>query len=977
MRLGNIQGSDAIEESYDLDLNKFDIAILELNDINSTSKDIIFDVIGVNDTNSKNLKRKKSSLSENFEHKHACIRKTFEHLGFGNEYVTNIHSKIENLVSFLTSKGIPILQNRLKYSKEYRHINFTQYMDPETKMIKVCNNMHLFDFVWINPPNENSKEFVVIEPGTSKCEGHIDICKQQVVVKDNLYIDVRGDMYIGSKKISKTHLQLRCPKDFERNSDIKRHVTKYIFFDYETVVDSTQENIMIPYSLSIFICDQETLTRLSEHDRLQNVSECETIRSSACHTFIGHDCTKQFIDFLNIDQIYESCVLIGFNNVCFDNLILYKDIKQNSKNLNITDQIFACGGLLNFKIQGKHANIDTFDLSKHLVGSLASLCKGFGVKVCAKRSFDHEFMQGLYNSGQLFDWISLNRSILLEYNEYDVISLAIIFTRYRDALLIVKESSGYAENLTQSKTIGGLTYNIFCDHVKNIANTLDFVPEKDDLPSSEDSLNSKNMNIFPKLPYKIYNDLLNGKSAGRVQCFQGKTKIEESIVSYDVCSLYPYTMACNSVYYPYGNIVETGANYFNDDLIGFYYTTFDQSNLKHMNLPLILPLKKKDHLDNIIENDYNSRDGICTEPMLISSVDIQQLRKYGCKYKIHSGFYFTHKIKSCELFQPILRFMQAKNHQDSLKKTGASEYNAPLRETLKLFMNSLSGKVIEGLHVDKMKIFNCTQLDELKDFFAQQTNVKFIQQMGDDLHVSYEIDPTQRKILLKQRPVYLGALIYAYSRQHMYNYGYSRIGLDKLLYTDTDSIKFPKKYEELYQQNVRGLCVPHWEEVEEYDPKFRNHKLFDHDSKVFGSFEDELDGYENNLFYCLQKKVWLVCNLQANNEVANVKWRGKGFNAKSYNMIASENIGANDSTKSNGSQYRFFEHLFQIGSIDLRCVSFRKIVGSLKRNAEADPSKFEHNFCSIQVNTTIKTIKLDDIEYPESRIVDSNGCLRM
>ena len=38
-----------------------------------------------------------------------------------------------------------------------------------------------------------------------------------------------------------------------------------------------------------------------------------------------------------------------------------------------------------------------------------------------------------------------------------------------------------------------------------------------------------------------------------------------------------------------------------------------------------------------------------------------------------------------------------------------------------------------------------------------------------------------------------------------------------------------------------NIQVPHWSEVEKFDARYANHKIYDANSKVFGSFEDELE----------------------------------------------------------------------------------------------------------------------------------------
>ena len=51
-------------------------------------------------------------------------------------------------------------------------------------------------------------------------------------------------------------------------------------------------------------------------------------------------------------------------------------------------------------------------------------------------------------------------------------------------------------------------------------------------------------------------------------------------------------------------------------------------------------------------------------------IKIDQIRKYGGEVTTKKGFYFTEKIKGCDMFKPILELMGIKNEQDLLKKLG-------------------------------------------------------------------------------------------------------------------------------------------------------------------------------------------------------------------------------------------------------------------------------------------------------------------
>ena len=202
--------------------------------------------------------------------------------------------------------------------------------------------------------------------------------------------------------------------------------------------------------------------------------------------------------------------------------------------------------------------------------------------------------------------------------------------------------------------------------------------------------------------------------------------------------------------------------------------------------------------------------------------------------------------------------MKAKNEQDTLKKNKDSNYNSALRETLKLLMNSLSGKVIEGLHTEQTR--NVESIAEYEKIKEKSTSINFINAIGNKLFITYDVDP--EKICKKsQRPIYLGVLIYDYAKRYMFENSYSKVGLDQLLYTDTDASKFRYKRFLEWKDWVdkENIQVPHWEEVELIDERYKNHKIFESNSKVFGSFEDELEEMKGDkyTFYCLEKKSWL------------------------------------------------------------------------------------------------------------------------
>jgi hypothetical protein len=327
------------------------------------------------------------------------------------------------------------------------------------------------------------------------------------------------------------------------------------------------------------------------------------------------------------------------------------------------------------------------------MGSLKTNCKDFNIPVKYRKidlEIGHLEIQNYYNTHTKKEFINfMNNEELVRYNNNDVYSLAYLFISYYNVFSKIKGYELIQNNFTYFRTISSIIYEIF-------------------------SMNIKQNNIkLPKLTLQQYEDLQKYKTAGRVEIFGDKPiyLVDEEIVSMDVCSLYPYIMAIIDIYYPCGEIIETKT--FVNDKIGFYYCNIDQTMLKKNNLPNILPYKTK------TENDWGNKKILYN--YLISNTTIELLKSYsniGVECEILNGFYFTDKIKGCELFKPILELMGLKNIQEQYKNSKNNIYNSSLRETLKLLMNALSGKVIEGIHLDQT-IINNNSIEEIIKLYGK------------------------------------------------------------------------------------------------------------------------------------------------------------------------------------------------------------------------------------------------------------------
>lgn len=957
---GKAIGSDAINaDAYEMDMN---VIVINTYSIVARARgkplDMVFKVVGIE---SKNKKQ--------------CVKECFASIG-----LTFDDTDLQKVINHIIDKELPIniISNTFNIKKGYKEL-LADAQPTIVKIEKEKRGVKFFKNHYCVPLSldDVNVRYLLKQQGLKPKHTFIyDEIKQHLDIIPNNKIELENEIYLCAElNVIKKDRIIYKPKQInditENNQSVK---PIYLFFDYETVIDYDHRNIMKEYSLSILVLDEIQLEALEKADKENDTITVATLREQCCSTFLGHDCSIQFIKWILDNQHNCNFTLIGFNNSNFDNFLLLDALLRNEKNSKIgeyaVNNIFYNGSqLLNFTINGRH---NTFDIRKHLIGSLKSNCKGFKINCCAKKNFDHYKSQQLYDEGKLIEFITDNNE-LKEYNEYDVLATAVLYKRYCSALQMIPATLDFAGDLSNTKTIGSLIYKVFDTHCKT------------------------NKIKFPKLKYDYYRDLQSSKIAGRVEMFNGIQKINERVASTDVCSLYPYVMSVLDCYYPAGEIKDVVG--WEGDRLGFYYCDIDQRCLKDKNLPNIYAYKTG------VENQWDYKGVI--ENYLLSNVMIQLLLDFGCDVKIRNGFVFTEQIKSCEMFKFLLDIMKAKNEQDGYKDSKDEEqqelYNPALRETMKLLMNSLSGKVIEGLHTEKVEDIQ-TDIDYL-EIKAKAKSINVINSIGDRIFVSYEVE--EKDICEKeQRPIYLGVLIYDYAKRYMYTKSYSKIGLKELIYTDTDASKFSYEAFKDWKTWVEkdNVIVPHWKEVEQYDERYKNHLIYQADSKVFGSFEDELAEYigEEYQFICVEKKSWLYAWKKGDSW--KNKYRFKGLNDRALLLTMKEDFIKKKKMTKDGkpilkvmmkqemdykkvedyqNQFKninkyynenpqlylgvnaipFFDKLFQDKHIYTLVSSFRKIVKNSARNVEIeDELQFNSQFNKIEVHYMIKKITLKSNE---------------
>jgi len=402
--------------------------------------------------------------------------------------------------------------------------------------------------------------------------------------------------------------------------------------------------------------------------------------------------------------------------------------------------------------------------------------------------------------------------------------------------------------------------------------------------------------------------------------------------SIDCCSLYPTAVLIAKEYVPYGNRIESMYNQ-EDPRIGFFWCRITQLTDQNKNIFRPLRVNKENaahyqHLTDLSErlnmgNDWNYTGVI--ERVMIDTSEINYLRSKGCIVEPLNefGFYFTAKIKNFYLFSMLLCVMQVKNQQDSYSQlisdmekklkadsnyiaseselNAASSYNPVLRETSKLILNGALGKLIQRVFTDKTKW--CTY-EEYTKLATDGCNPQMLTDFRIDGKVLVKYSVNEIDNISSSMPAHLGVFVYGMSKRLMNESILFKLGGEQFDYSDTDSCHINEEQFNNWTKwiNEENVLVDTWDEIRELMPIYKTHKIYEPNSKVFGSFENELPksfNHEiilgNKLYLCYDKEEYDNC--ENNNSIKKVSSSGKkvykvssaGINFNSYWVVADYN----------------------------------------------------------------------------------------
>lgn len=406
----------------------------------------------------------------------------------------------------------------------------------------------------------------------------------------------------------------------------------------------------------------------------------------------------------------------------------------------------------------------------------------------------------------------------IEYCQRDCIALYQIWNKFTECVnTLISSINPYLLRscpLMASSTIGS--------HSKKILNALNASNEKYPFMGKD----KRKMDMFLKdienknVDMKKYKFITKFKRGGISHCHKAGLHTH-GITSVDIASQYPASLIQSRI--PVG--MSRWVNTYEKDAFGFYHLKNLKFNTKYDLKPLA-KLKASGVLD------WNTGNNV--ENIFIDSYTIDYLQKYYEleNFDVEVGLVSNEDMDGHKLFGKYVdTFYKEKKNQDALKKSQDPSYNPALRETIKLYLNSLTGKLVE----DPERHYSLKFAEE------NTTPDKLINGVG--VNKQFNTEKFNDWIIA-------GVMVYSYSKRLLFEY--IRCLPDdsnSVIHIETDGIYFDTRDKEVFDKNLRA-----------YDGEYVAIKYGDD----LGNVKIEKSTSEGQKAYFLGKKFYCITDTKEN-----------------------------------------------------------------------------------------------------------------
>ena len=582
----------------------------------------------------------------------------------------------------------------------------------------------------------------------------------------------------------------------EMKEMVERKATKrgHLYWDIET--RETEEFVWVGETRSYKLKDTITAAYYKPYKKTE-------YKKIVFTTNENKSSVRQFLDWLIVESHEgRSYNCVAHNGARFDHYFLTGCFSKY-------EQLHAVMQFRGYSIIGiEFSNHQFKDSYCFMTFSLDKLCADYKIKDAKKKEFVvngkvlNNTQLCFYKSGLKFDeFMALQKNepqfweIYVDYCVYDCISLSQIWDKFSNEVNSVIEKMG--SFLLRNCSVAS------CNTIGSLAKKL------------VDNLNKKNSWYHDYLKFidddvEKYNFVSNFKRGG-ISHVNQPGKHVHSVVSFDICSQYPTSLVKMKI--PIGT--SDWVDKYDPSKVGYYKI----ENLTWNKTKTFKPIAGKQE-NGVL--DWNNP----SEIMYIDSFTIEYLRKYYglMSFDVIQGLVSNKWTSGSNLFGKYVNTLfKEKALQDKHKDNKDDKYNPAYREVIKLFLNSLTGKLVE----DPSKYFGLNYtVEEAKD-------IKTLNGIG--------IQKDRKEKL--NAWLNAGVMVYSYSKRLLFEYVRCLPNdSDDVINVETDSMYFDKRHKDVFVENINKY-------VGEYPVEIGNQ---------LGNVKQEYDTDESSYFlgkkmYCISK----------------------------------------------------------------------------------------------------------------------------
>lgn len=603
----------------------------------------------------------------------------------------------------------------------------------------------------------------------------------------------------------------------ERDELFNKYLTKapshFLFVDIESSKKSSYDesngvttNKQIPIDIEVFEYKGRDFFESKDCNSL--ISKCNI------HSFTDESCVSKFVDFLlsfksddhlktrfrklhkNDKHHHETNeVKVYFHNGSrYDTALIFRELKMKYENTELI------GDATHLKIV-KCGNISIEDFCLICPGSLDSLSKAYLGKKIGKSDFNiHLLTQDGWKN---------HIEECKKYCRRDVELLTCIHFNFFRGIFDIPSSvlnektvelsslkDKYGDNLPnhEIEVKDGVTYAKISNNIK-VGHILS---DKLFAPTAASLANRIFMKCFNST--QLYNQPTEMVNLARCSYYGGETRLFRSItktrgkfiVMLDVASMYPSVMR--------------------DEMIGVNFSHYNGFEEVKTFTKEDIPSIRMNRIYTITSFEFSSKSKIRTLPVKTPSGNFNPYRKVDPEGMSYAGpDILTALENDCVIkcngyseYTPAPLYFQFIGRLYPIRLIAKKEKNDGVSNSIKLTMNSTYGKKAQNI-TTKTTVLNKNQLS---DFLREDNHIISVSSFGDD-YLSSDISNSDLVNVITSnideksigQCVHIASFITSFARRKLYKM-MEKIGIEHILYCDTDSLLVDLSVEELNSKEI-------------------------------------------------------------------------------------------------------------------------------------------------------------------------------